>query len=224
MLHHFLKCLRATYTHTKEGGDYAVTYEEKTKTLYLLFQWSDGREDWKNNLAFRAVCLDPTAPKGERWYCHRGFLKVWRAMEKEILSATEWYLRRYDVQQMVCVGYSHGAALALLATREMTASYGDRIPVKGYGFGCPRVIKGKLPPHIQQQLSRFTSVRNIPDLVTHLPPKIFGFHHIGLVEIGEKGRYGRIKAHYAEAYIEAISAKEMPRRGFVWQSRSAGDT
>lgn len=221
MLHHFLKCLRATYTHTKEGGDYAVTYEEKTKTLYLLFQWSDGREDWKNNLAFRAVCLDPTAPKGERWYCHRGFLKVWRAMEPEIFSQAAWYLRRYDVQQMVCVGYSHGAALSLLATQTMTAFHGERIPVMGYGFGCPRVVKGKLPPRIQQQLSSFTSVRNIPDLVTHLPPKIFGFHHVGLCEIGEKGKYNAIDAHRAESYIEAMSAREAPSRGYAYQSRGA---
>ncbi len=221
MLHHFLTCIRATYTHTKEGGDFAVTYDESTQTLYLLFQWSNGREDWQNNLAFRSVCVNPTAPKGERWYCHRGFLKVWRAMEKEILSATEWYLRRYDVKELICVGYSHGAALSLLATQRVTASYGDRIPVRGYGFGCPRVVKGKLPPHIQQQLSHFTSVRNIPDLVTHLPPKIFGFHHVGLYEIGEKGVYNAIDAHRAEAYIDALTAKETPRRGFCFHSRRA---
>ncbi len=221
MLHHFLTCLRADYIHTHEGGDYAVTYEESTQTLYLLFQWSHGREDWKNNLAFGAVCADPTAPKGERWYCHRGFLNVWRGMEKEILSAVEWYLRRYDVREMICVGYSHGAALSLLATQCVTASYGDRITVSGYGFGCPRVIKGKMPMHIQQQLSRFTSVRNIPDLVTHLPPRLFGFRHVNLAEIGEKGRYNPIDAHRAEAYIRALTEREIPPRGFAYQSRGA---
>ena len=214
MLNYLLMCLRATYTHTKEGGDFAVTYRENT--LYLLFQWSDGHEDWKNNLAFSAQCVNPLAPKRERWYCHRGFLKVWRAMREEIISLTAWYLGRYDVREIICVGYSHGAALSLLATHDMTSMFGQKMPVMGYGFGCPRVVRGKLPRQVKNDLARFTAVRNIPDLVTYLPPKLFGFRHVGLCTIGEQGTYNPIDAHRAESYIQVLAERKWPSKVFSY--------
>ena len=50
LLRMFRRCLSAEYTHTSEDGDYCV--ETDGKTLYLLFEWSDGKRDWKNNLDF----------------------------------------------------------------------------------------------------------------------------------------------------------------------------
>ena len=56
-----------------------------------------------------------------------------------------------------------------------------------------------LPKGVQNRWRNFTVVRNIDDLVTHLPPASMGYRHIGkLLEIGAKGRYADWDAHKAK--------------------------
>ena len=199
----FLRCLNADYVHTSEGGDYAL--ELVYSHLYLLFEWSDGREDWHKNLSFSARKVNPKAPQEEQWHAHRGFLKVWNAMRDEVIEKITETTRQNHIRAITCVGYSHGAALSLLATEGLSRRCGQHLSVEGYGFGCPRVVWGGLPDTVRQHLADFHTVRNIPDLVTHLPPTAFGFRHVNLTEIGQKGKYGPIEAHTFQAYIHELS-------------------
>ncbi len=199
----FLRCLNADYTHTPEGGDYALQLD--SPRLYLLFEWSDGREDWHNNLMFSAVKVNSDAPKDQHWYAHRGFLKVWNAMKDEVMEKITETTRQSYISAITCVGYSHGAALALLATEALSHRFGTSLTVSGYGFGSPRVVKGNLPPSVAQRLAAFCTLRNIPDLVTHLPPSVLGYRHVNLQEVGEKGKYGPVEAHTSQAYVVELS-------------------
>ncbi len=197
----FIKCLNASYKETPESGNYAV--EADRDTLYLLFEWSRGREDWKNNLDFPAK---PYKSMDSLWFCHGGFLKVWKAMRDEVERTVRGKLLTHPkIKNIICVGYSHGGAIALLATEDMEYLHGDKFNVTGYGFGAPRVVWGFLPKSAKNRLQRFSVVRNIPDLVTHLPPAVFGFRHVGgVVKIGERGKYTPIKAHYPVAYLKEL--------------------
>ena len=199
MLELFKRCLNANYIHTAEGGDYAI--ETEGNISYLLFEWSDGLEDWKNNLNFRTVKID----RGEPWFVHRGFANVWNAMKQEVLSEINLTIKRKKVEAVLCIGYSHGAALSLLAQETLAGIFGKTLHIEGYGFGCPRVVKGKLPKEVEARLQNFYTIRNVPDIVTHLPPAAFGFRHIHMIEIGEKGKYGPVKAHTSQAYINELS-------------------
>ncbi len=198
----FSRCLSADYRHTSVGGDYALEYDLRSRRLYVLFEWSDGMEDWHNNLTFFSKTVNPKDPKEEQWRCHRGFLKVWSAMKEEIETLAFKYIQYDRVKEICCVGYSHGAALALLATECFYRR--TSVSVIGYGFGCPRVIKGSIPNRLERRLSHFHTIRNDSDLVTHLPPSIFGFHHINLEVVGEKGKYSCIRAHTPQAYLDAL--------------------
>ena len=201
MINLYRRCLDAEYTHTTEGGDYAI--EVDGNTLYILFEWSDGAEDWKNNFDFPAK---PYKRMRDKWFCHRGFLKVWKAMRDEIENRVAEILERNtDISNITIVGYSHGGAMALFATEDMTYLYGDKFNVSGYGFGAPRVLWGYVPKAVRERISAFVTVRNVPDIVTHLPPKVFGYRDINIEEIGEKGKYKPIKAHYSSAYIEELN-------------------
>jgi len=197
----FSRCLNATYTHTTKNGDYAVEVERDT--LYLLFEWSRGRLDWFHNLLFPAK---PYKNMSKLWFCHMGFLRVWRAMrdevEKKVLRELKLHPR---VRNIVCIGYSHGGAISLFATEDMEYLYGDAYYVKGYGFGAPRVVWGLLPRAVKNRLQSFKVVRNVPDLVTHVPPVLLGFRHVGeVICIGEKKKYTPIKAHYPSAYEKEL--------------------
>lgn len=191
-------CLNTQYTHIENAADFSV--QRLGNDLYIYFAHSDGREDWKNNLDFpaRAFNRDGKAV----WFAHRGYLKVWSSIA-DYISAD---IMDSSVKKITVVGYSHGAALALLCHEYVWNQRPDlREMSEGYGFGCPRVIWGILPTAVRRRWEHFTVIRNIDDIVTHLPPNFLGYTHIGrLLEIGKRGKYSRIDAHRAENILDEL--------------------
>lgn len=203
----FKRCLEKAYIHTENGGDYAC--ERRENVLYIYLQCSEGGEDWKNNLDFPAT---PYRRMGRTvWRAHRGFLRVWKSVEPhlapKILDST--------LESIVTVGYSHGAALAVFCHEYAWFHRPDlRARLYGFGFGCPRVLWGLVSGEVLLRWEGFLVVRNLDDLVTHLPPAWLGYRHAGrLLEIGEKGKYSPVNAHrpksiYTELYALAVKQAE----------------
>ncbi len=189
----FEACLTAEYQEVEEDASFAVKRENHAVTVY--FEKSNGIEDWKNNFAFSAR---PYRDMRDTWRCHRGFMKVFRAL----LPYLSPIFLDESVTSFCLVGYSHGAALALLA-HEYIAFHRPALRghIKGYGFGCPRVIAGHVSPTLKERLEGFTVIKNLDDLVTHLPPRLFGYTHVSRpLTVGERGNYSMIDAHRPENY------------------------
>jgi predicted lipase len=194
----FRRCLYADYVQTPDSGDYAI--ERIGSTLYIYLEHSKGREDWENNLNFPAK---PYKRMGKTvWRAHRGFLKVWKSMESYLAYA----IGDPAIEKIVTVGYSHGAALAVLCHEYIWYHRPDlRETIEGYGFGSPRVIWGALTADLQERWAGFTIIRNLDDLVTHLPPAFLGYVHVGkMLEIGEKGKYSPADAHREENILNEL--------------------
>jgi len=198
----FEKCISANYTHVENAGDYAV--EKIGADLYIYLERSDGSEDWRNNLNFPRRAYERMGKTV--WYAHRGFLKVWKSIEKYIADA----VFDPDVKRITVVGYSHGGALAVLCHEYVYFNRPDlRKSLFGYGFGAPRVI-WKPSAEIAERWDNFTVVRNPDDAVTYLPPEFLGYRHMGaMLNISKKGSYSPIDAHREENIL-----KELKRR--VW--------
>lgn len=196
----FIKTLDHKYTQVENDGSFAVDIEGSHLTIY--FQQSHGLTDWQNNFYFPAV---PYRLMPKKWYCHRGFLKVWKSIEP-YLSET---IMNQNINSILISGYSHGAALAVLCHEYVWFNRPDlRIKLVGYGFGCPRVIWGKKAP--LERWKNFTRISNIGDIVTEVPPEILGYHHVGnLILIGEHGRYNDITAHMPQNYITEIENSKL---------------
>lgn len=197
MINKFIACQSVSYTRVANDGDVCV--QRDGDLLKIFFEWSNGVEDWKNNLSFPAK---PYRGMKDRWFCHGGFLKVWKSIEphlaKQIADPT--------VKKIEIVGYSHGGALAQLCY-EYVRFNRPFVYVTGYGFGAPRVFWGPASKAVKRRFNGFVVVRNGRDIVTHLPPAIFGFRHMGTVlKIGKSK--GQIKDHYPERYTEALASLE----------------
>lgn len=207
--HLFSRCVHHTYVHVENAADYAV--ERHGRTLYVYLECSNGATDWKNNLDFPAR---PYRRMGQSaWFAHRGFLRVWKTLERYLCRD----LLDKGIEQIVTVGYSHGAALAVLCHEYVWFHRPDlRDSIFGYGFGCPRVFWGLRPPSLMRRWERFFVFRNLDDLVTHLPPAILGFSHVGtLIPIGFRGRYSPIDAHRPENILRELVA---------WENGDAAET
>lgn len=170
----FKRCinLRGSYNNTDVNkGSYFIEYDNDT--LYIYFEGSNGDIDWKNNFDFGA---EPYKDMPTKWKAHRGFVRVWKEVEPFLKSD----IMNPEVKNINVVGYSHGAALAALAHEYIWFNRPDiRNNIFGYGFESPRVFKGRIPEELIPRWENFTVFRNGNDLVTHVPPMILGYKHVG---------------------------------------------
>lgn len=202
----FLQCIRIPYL--KIGEDVNYAFRREADTLYLFFEASHGATDWKRNLDFPAK---PYKRMGKTiWFAHSGFLQVWKEIEPML---TEMITDK-TVKKIVITGYSHGAALAVLCHEYVWFRRPElRDTTEGYGFGCPRVFWGIQTPNLKKRWEHFTVIRNIDDLVTHLPPVFMGYSHVGkMLKIGAKGKYTAIEAHFPESIQKELRAYEISTR------------
>ncbi len=193
----FSRCLSADYISLDDGVDVAVRNENGV--LYVYFEDSDGIADWRINLDFPAEFYT------DGIYAHRGFLRSWKIAEEylgNIIASARG--------EIVCAGYSHGGALALLCHGYIWQKRPElRAFLNSCGFGAPRVLWGIQNDKTQEIWKNYTVIRNINDAVTYLPPKSFGYFHAGnLLEIGTVGIYSAFEAHKSENILTELKKYE----------------
>lgn len=196
MLNKFKKCLslESSYIHVKNEASYC--FERRGNTLDIYFEWSNGTLDWIHNFYFPAK---PYRRMKSVWFCHRGFLKVWKSIEPHISTA----ILDGSIKEINIVGYSHGGAIAQLCYEYVKFNRPD-VEVTGVGFGAPRVFWGIALRGVKTRFKGFKVIRNGRDIVTHLPPVIFGFRHIcEVVKVGAESK-GLIDDHRPNNYIESL--------------------
>lgn len=191
----FRRCLSLEnkYIHVENDGSYFT--ERNGNKLSIYFEWSNGKNDWIHNFLFGAK---PYRDMKDSWRCHRGFLKVWKSIEPYICNE----ILDPEVTEIDIVGYSHGAAIAQLC-HEYVRFHRPDILVTGVGYGAPRVFWGFAKKAVRERFKGFLVVRNGNDLITHLPPIIFGYWHI--CEVFTVGKYKElILDHYPERYESSL--------------------
>lgn len=198
----FSRCLSIPYVSVGSSADLALDRTNDTLTIY--FQHSRGEQDWQKNLNFPARAYPRS--EGIAWYVHRGFLSLWQEIEPYVAAL----LRQERTRTIAVCGYSHGAALAALCHEYIwyhAPQQRDRL--RGYGFGSPRLLWGPRPTQLLQRWEHFTVIRNLDDVVTHLPPRLLGYSHVGkLLEIGQRGAYSAAEAHTAQNILAALKQYE----------------
>lgn len=131
------------------------------KTLYI--ECSDGKSDWRYNLAFGKSVYDEDDVK---FKAHRGFKMLWRSIKDEI--------EKLDFDTIV--GYSQGAAIAVFVHENFYHRKGFE-PVT-FAFGCPRVVWSPNKA-LRARFTQFFRFKNPEDIVTLVPPAILGYRHVG---------------------------------------------
>lgn len=165
----------ANYINVELDATYAV--EREGKLLKIYFQGSHGIEDWKHNFDFPAK---PYKDMICTWRVHRGFLKVWKAVEKYL----EPYIKDETVRHIKIAGHSHGGALAQFC-HEYCRYWRPDIKVETYAFGAPRVLFGIMPKEIKNRFKGLHLLVNGLDIVPHLPFMLLGFRNVSkIIKVG----------------------------------------
>ena len=189
------------------GDDVNYGFLEEGDQLYIFFQGSNSISDWIRNFLFPAK---PYKDMGIPYRVHRGFLAAWKEVEDIIIdkiSNSRW-------KHITVVGYSHGGALAAFC-HECVWYWRPDLRVgglEGYGFEAPRIYAGwHVKKALKERWETFRVIRNKNDIVTHCPPAIFRFCHVGtIIKIG-KGLSTKdykwpkcIGAHYWDKVYESL--------------------
>ena len=194
----FLRCLSADYESLSQDESYAT--EVVNDTLFLYFEGSNGCKDWKRNFDFPIR----RCGSGCSYFCHRGFFGAWENIKPYVIEQ----ILDKSFKEIYIVGFSHGAAIALLCY-EFCKSARNDIPIYGYGFGCPRVFWGGRRKKMREHFDTFTVIRNANDIVTLLPPALLGYFHVcKILKIGSEGKYSRIDAHRPENILNELNEYE----------------
>lgn len=204
------------------GHDVNYAFEEdiKTHTLTIYFQGSSSVWDWVRNFLFKKK---PYKDMDIPYRVHRGFLEAWKEVEDIVIEKIlekDTPLLCNKWKHIIVVGYSHGGALAAFCHECVWFHRPDlrRGGLEGYGFEAPRIYGGwHVKECLKQRWETFTVIRDNNDLVTHCPPAIFRFCHVGKilkvkgdVSLAPKKWYipNCIKSHFPEVVYDALVKAE----------------
>lgn len=221
----FRKCAyRFDYKQAGDSVNYA--FVEKGDTLFIYFEGSNSISDWFRNFWF---FKKPYKEMEITFRIHGGFLAAWKEVQDIVIAKiTElkspyikrtWYNEEeftdtpdYKFNNIITVGYSHGGALSGLCHECVWFNRPDiRKNIYGVGFESPRFYHGfRVKKALKERWENYEVVRNHNDIVTHLPPFLFCFTHVGqLLKIGQKKKYGPIKSHYPDKVLESLKEREL---------------
>ena len=200
------------YITVGDGVDYS--FKEDGETLYILFQGSSQKVDWLQNFNFpKKPYKDMEIP----YRVHGGFLKCWKQVEDIIIEKIQEKENDiYKFNRIIVSGYSHGGALAQFCHECVWYHRPDiRESCWSYGFEAPRIYGGfQVKKELRERWAHFILVRNHKDIVTHVPPRAFGFCDLGTVlHIGRDQDYKDrtdckgpecIRSHYPNPVVESL--------------------
>lgn len=183
------------YIHAEEGADYYT--ERHGSRLDIYFQGSHGKEDWVHNFDFFAK---PYKEMTATWRVHRGFLKVWKAVE-DIIGEQ---IADTSIQEIHIMGYSHGGALAQFC-HEYCMYHRPDCHIRTYAFGAPRILFGHIPGSVRRRFKGLYIITNGLDIVPHLPFLFLGFRHVGQkIEVGAEIHPTRSHLRYREVLEQIL--------------------
>lgn len=221
----FHKCAyEVSYKQIGDSVNYA--FEEVDDTLYIYFQGSNSITDWVRNFLFgKKPYKDMEIP----YKVHRGFLAAWKTVEDVIIgkigecsyepviekgAKRARLAKQYKFNKVVIIGYSHGGALAGFC-HECVWFHRPDLRESGlvtYAFEAPRFFaQYRVKPELKERWATFYVFRDGSDIVTHCPPRLFGYTHVGSI-INIKGDTSLVtnkipkfvKYHYPQVVYDAL--------------------
>jgi len=146
-----------------EANAYNVQWsvEHHEGVAYFFVRETSGLDSWlKVNLRF--------APKGAT--VHRGFDRAWKSIRDEVVGALK------GSEKVIAAGFSKGGGIVTVAHKDLQAIFPA---VRTYAFGAPRVFTWRGWRQNRDSFDQLKRVYVRGDAVTHLPPLVLGFRHVG---------------------------------------------
>lgn len=172
-------------------------YEENDE-LYLFFQASADKKDWKDNFNFLPIACKVYKNQENHLICHRGFVEEYKSGNGQIMAEFISLIQQKKPKKIIMSGWSNGAAVVKLAAEDLFYRTGIKPTV--ITFGSPKLCFDlRTKNHIKSCCKEIREYCNCNDLVTKVPPF---FHHVGKINIGKKKIFGIFNPQKYHTYYE----------------------
>jgi hypothetical protein len=129
----FDKCLSGPWTVSGDDVHYKLTREADRLTLVFSPTWN--KHGWRHNFDFAAQMYKDSSTV---MLVHKGFKEMYHSVRDEITGRIKDEIAA-GVRYLVCLGYSQGGALAVLAHEDACFQF-TGLDVYTVSFGAPKVI------------------------------------------------------------------------------------
>lgn len=169
------------YNESGDNVNWIIKVDHEEKKVRLLFEESNGKRDWLNNLAF------PVKPYKKQenvlWVAH-GWCNAYKSCNDEIQNTFIKTLEENDGYFPIICGWSYGGAMAILAAEDFY--YRTKIRPNLITFGAPKPIFGKKSMnHIINSCGVIKQFANVNDCICNLPP-FPGYKHEKKIKVGNR--------------------------------------
>ncbi len=174
----------------------------KNNTMTIVFRGTDSKKEWLSNLAFCKKVI-PYGNYESDVRVHGGFITAYK---NKLVRDRIHSLISDKPCRIIVTGHSRGAALAVLCAVDLQYNFPDK-SISVTTYGCPRVGNAAFAKSYNKRVTDTVRVENGNDIVTKVPPAIFGFRHVG-------ARFGvgntrlpflfSFNAHYPVQYLRGI--------------------
>jgi predicted lipase len=159
-------------------NDFGYTVIEEDRVI-ICFAGSNspltlnGIKDWISNFNF--------LPLEENKTISDGFYDSWCRYKDQVSEIVNEYVDECKLNNkninIVCLGHSRGAALALLCSRHISINL--NYSCRFIGYGCPMVGNSTFANEFNKLSVEANRIRNGWDIVCFSPPEEFSFRHVG---------------------------------------------
>lgn len=140
--------------------------------VIIAFRGTDSKINWISNFCFEKKII-PYGNSDSNIRVHRGFLENYKSIRQTIHKMIP-----HNSCKITVTGHSLGAALAVLCAIDLQYNF-ENHDIEVYLFGCPRVGNAAFAKSYNKRIFKTLRVSNGNDIVTKIPPAIFGFRHVG---------------------------------------------
>eukprot|EP00164_Ancoracysta_twista_P011337 GFYU01017445.1.p1 GENE.GFYU01017445.1~~GFYU01017445.1.p1 ORF type:complete len:360 (-),score=123.05 GFYU01017445.1:116-1195(-) len=159
-------------------GDQGYTgVNHKTKAVVVAFRGSVNIQNWIDNLDFGKE--KPGWADCAGCEIHSGFLASYNSMKKDIRASALKLMTANPGYKIHITGHSLGAAISVICAYDFHYEVGfDANDISIINFGEPRVGNEAFSQVYHNTFPDALRVVHYNDIVPHLPPDAFGFHHV----------------------------------------------
>lgn len=167
-----------------ESGDHVnwlIKIDNDEHIVRLLFEESDGKRDWLNNLRFP---VKPYKKQENTLWVAKGWGQAYKSCKDDIQTALITTVNDYKNYGVEIIGWSYGGAMAVLAAEDF--HFRTKLKPNVYTFGAPKPLFGKKSKkYVESCCGEIKQYANVNDCVVVMPP-FPGYKHVNKVKVGKR--------------------------------------
>ncbi len=171
-------------------ANYEVHYESDRNVIQINFEETNGKKDWFVNFMFTEKYYSKFYHNGKKiaLKVHNGWARMYKAMKHQIRNEVTYLKRLYPTAFVEIIGWSLGSGQAMLCAQDLFYNFGIKSYLYTYGsvnpFKTNIFNRGVTRKYLRDCCEAVYNFSEPNDIVTYLPPRLFGFIKPKRVNVG----------------------------------------